>query len=127
MHIWGLTSVVPPTLTWGCGARPLTLEERQVVESQIQTKSEALIGSGKLPRRAPLQTIELVRTLLEAHQLSTPYLSSFITRSDLRSQSVRRLGEGRVGDLVVFRDLPRALSFAVITHVFTAKIGRAHV
>ena len=109
----------------GCGVRPMTLSERAQAERAFSSRGDALVDAGTLPDRAPLREVELVRVLLKAHPLTTRYLPFFITRDDLTSQSVRRLNQGRVGDLIIFRQLPRTLPLAVVTNVLSSTRYRA--
>ena len=103
----------------------MTPSERTLAEVKISERSKALVDAGALPDRAPLREVELVRAILKAHPLTTRYLPFFITRDDLTSQSVRRLNQGKVGDLIIFRELPRALPLAVVTHVLSPTRYRA--
>jgi hypothetical protein len=83
--------------------RPLTSEERPVVEPTFARESTALLKRGSLPDQRSLTTLELVRTLLKAHKLTQSYLPYFMTRHDLIAQSVYRVGAGKIGDLVLFK------------------------
>ena len=103
----------------GCGVRPMTLAERSLVEKTMSEQGESLVKASHLPHKAPLREVELVRSFLKAHTLTARYLPFFITSGDLISQSVRRLEQGRVGDLVVFRYVPRSLPLAVVTKVMS--------
>ena len=109
----------------GCGVRPLTLDERAPVEVEVTRRAVELIEAKTLPNQTPIRDIELTRTLLRVHPKTRRYLSHFITASDLISQSVRRLGGGSVGDLIVFKPLDRTLSVAIIYDVISVSRYRA--
>lgn len=109
----------------GCGVRPLNLREREVVERAISQRSVELVKAKRLPDQTPMREVELARSLLKAHPSLARHLTFFITAGDLTSQSVRRLGRGRVGDLVVFQRLPRALPLAIVTESLSPTRYRA--
>jgi hypothetical protein len=104
----------------GCGVRPMMSHERTKVERAISERGEQLVKARVLPAQIPMREIELVRVILKSHPLTSRYLPFFITTADLSSQSVRRLERGRVGDLMIFRPLPRTLPLAVVTQVLSA-------
>ena len=108
-----------------CGVRPMLPHERVEVEQMIAEQSDLLVKTRTLPKGVPLREIELIRVILKAHRLTERYLPFFITTSDLTSQSVRRLEHGKVGDLIIFRRLPRTLPLAVVTHVMSSTRYRA--
>ena len=102
-----------------CGVRPLTRIERKQVESHIPFQAQSLIKAKVLPNQAPLTSLELVRVLFAGHPLLKNRLPSPLTPGELLASGLRRPGQGQVGDLVIFKSLPRTLDYAVIIKVIS--------
>ena len=120
-----IISIGAMSLFSGCGVAPMSSVERTSVAQAISQRGEGLVKARLLPNQTPMREVELVRYLLRAHKRSARYLSFFITAGDLTSQSVRRIGGGQVGDLIIFRYLPRAIPLAVISEVLSPTRYRA--
>ena len=108
-----------------CGVRPLTRIERNQVESHIPLQAQRLIKAKVLPNQAPLTSLELVRVLFASHPLLHGRLPSPLTPGELLATGLRRPGQGQVGDLVIFKTLPRTLDYAVVIKVINPTRYRA--
>lgn len=100
-----------------CGIRPLTRIERNQIEKHIPLQAQSLIKAKALPNQAPLTSLELVRVLFASHPLLKHRLPSPLTPGELLASGLRRPGQGQVGDLIIFKNLPRTLDYAVIIKV----------
>lgn len=103
----------------GCGARPISSQERGKIERLIPAQANELIRAGELPDRTPMRSVELVRTLFMSHPKLRERLPTPLTFGELKNQSIRRPGRGHIGDLIIFYELPRALDLAIITEVLS--------
>lgn len=106
-------------LTNACGPRPLTQYERSAVQEHIPKRARLLIKNKQLPDRAPMTSVELIRTIFNTHPLLKNRLPSPLTPGELMASSIRRPGHGKVGDLIIFKYLPRALDYAIIFNVLS--------
>ena len=117
--IQSLMTIAMMMLFGACGPRPLTRHERSVVEKHIPHRATQLIKNKVLPDRAPMTSIELIREIFNAHQLLKGRLPSPLTPGELVAGSIRRPGHGEVGDLIIFKSLPRTLDYAIIFRVLS--------
>ena len=108
-----------------CGPRPLTTQERQGLERYVPQRAKRLIQAKRLPNRAPMTNLELVRAMFDDRPSLKARLPSPLTPGELRGLSVRRAGHGHIGDLVYFRALPRSLEYAVVYKVISSTRYRA--
>ena len=102
-----------------CGPRPLTSYERTAVQEHIPKRARLLIKEKILPNRAPMTSVELIRTIFNTHPLLKNRLPSPLTPGELIARSIRRPGHGKVGDLIIFKRLPRTLDYAIIFRVMS--------
>ena len=108
-----------------CGPRPLTTQERISLEGYIPKQAQKLIAAKRLPNRAPMTNLELVRSIFSEQALLRERLPTPLTPGELKAISIRRPGHAQVGDLVYFKTLPSTLEYAVIYQVISHTRYRA--